>query len=126
MGEQIRTQQAERKAAKAALEAYYQTHEDQRPAQTTTDAKQSVAPEAKSMPDHGYETESQETQESAPAEFTVDDIIYAYLDTGELTPEQEAFLQTQEINGLEDLKAMIPPGMLPPEMEKSGPDNEEI
>ena len=51
-------------------------------------------------------------------DMTVDGIINSFLGTGEITPEQDAFLKSQKINGIEDLMGMIPPGMLPPEMGK--------
>ena len=57
------------------------------------------------------------------SEMSVDEIIYAYLNNGEITPEEEAYLRTQDINGLEELKSMIPPGMLPPELAMDGPSD---
>lgn len=51
-------------------------------------------------------------------DMSVDGIINSFLNTGEITPEQNSFLKTQKINGMEDLMGMIPPGMLPQGMEK--------
>ena len=124
IGSQIREQQknnqrlAEAMAKIEPKSAPAQNQQSQALAQPAPEQadKETVANEAAVPEAKGAKT-------AGASEYTVDDIIYAYLDTGEITPEEEAYLRTQDINGLEELKSMIPPGMLPPELSMDGPSD---
>lgn len=120
MGSQIREQQknnARLAEAMAKIEPNPTQNANQQAQQPVV---QPNAPE-QNIPDSA--APKSKTVTDKPSEYTVDEIIYAYLDTGEITPEEEAYLRTQDINGLEELKSMIPPGMLPPELAMDGPSD---
>lgn len=120
MGSQIREQQKNNARLAEAMAKIEPNPTQNANQQAQQPMAQPNAPE-QNVPDSA--APKSKTVTDKPSEYTVDEIIYAYLDTGEITPEEEAYLRTQDINGLEELKSMIPPGMLPPELAMDGPSD---
>ncbi len=79
------------------------------------DKKLAIEQEKKAIAKKTQEQQSAKKQ-TLEQEFSVDGVVDYFLQNGNITPEHEAYLKTQGINGLEDLKTMIPPNMLPPEL----------
>lgn len=119
IGSQIREQQ---KNNQRLAEAMAKIEPTSAPAQNQQ--SQALAQPAPEQADKEVSAPEAKGAKSAGAsEYNVDEIIYSYLNNGEITPEEEAYLRTQDINGLEELKSMIPPGMLPPELSMDGPSD---